>query len=818
MHKENVNLREIATENPVVVYFGLAISYSDREPVHSARAECAVPMMRGVIGRLRRASLIAYGGWVLFVCVVAAATSASLNQVERTEVRAALARTDRGAAALEQTMLRTFEGLYALRDLAQTRQRLIGMDDLHGRAAVEQQMQDLADSRRFGIDEVLIASRDGALAWSSADPVHAARPHRLHPFGTHRPAPRPRIVALDPVGPAGIAVTRPVLTPQGRWIIHVTVPLQGDQSVLVVALDATAMSAMIAGEPGEVAAVELLSDGAFLARSNHPQAAFGEQVVSEAARASLGLAEADPVISASGKASAGELRDRTASVDRLIGFRVPKNLPIVVSQMVNTRAALADFLSLRRTVLLAAAAVCAGGLLATRLILSNFLLRRRLSEQALQDPLTGLPNRRYFTDVMPRRLDAAVRDGGTAAVLLIDLDGFKYVNDTRGHATGDTMLREVAKRLRACAGEQDHIMRLGGDEFALVRVGRQQHRDATALARFIVSELSRIYEIDGYQVRAGASIGIAFPPEGGNSLPDLLRSADIALYSVKADGGGGHQMFDPGMEESVRSRRALEMDLREALLRQELEVYYQPLVQLDPRRVSGFEALVRWHHPVHGMVMPGRFIPMAEETGLIAGIGQWVLRQACMEAARWPAHTRIAVNISPVQFDRSDIVDVVASALRESRLDPGRLELEITEGVVILDTGDALATMRRLQALGVRLALDDFGTGYSSLSYLRAFPFDKVKIDGSFLADLNGDGGAIIRAVLALCAHLELDTLVEGVETEDQLFWLRHEGCTEVQGHLFSEPQPAEALPQIIEDVASAVASKPKIVSLFRKV
>jgi EAL domain-containing protein (putative c-di-GMP-specific phosphodiesterase class I) len=277
-------------------------------------------------------------------------------------------------------------------------------------------------------------------------------------------------------------------------------------------------------------------------------------------------------------------------------------------------------------------------------------------------------------------------------------------------------------------------------------------------------------------------------------------------------------MFDPGMEESVRSRRALEMDLREALLRQELEVYYQPLVQLDPRRVSGFEALVRWHHPVHGMVMPGRFIPMAEETGLIAGIGQWVLRQACMEAARWPAHTRIAVNISPVQFDRSDIVDVVASALRESRLDPSRLELEITEGVVILDTGDALATMRRLQALGVRLALDDFGTGYSSLSYLRAFPFDKVKIDGSFLADLNGDGGAIIRAVLALCAHLELDTLVEGVETEDQLFWLRHEGCTEVQGHLFSEPQPAEALPQIIEDVASAVASKPKIVSLFRKV
>jgi EAL domain-containing protein (putative c-di-GMP-specific phosphodiesterase class I) len=248
-----------------------------------------------------------------------------------------------------------------------------------------------------------------------------------------------------------------------------------------------------------------------------------------------------------------------------------------------------------------------------------------------------------------------------------------------------------------------------------------------------------------------------------------------------------------------------------------LEVYYQPLIQLDPRRVSGFEALVRWHHPVHGMVMPGRFIPMAEETGLISGIGQWVLRQACMEATRWPAHVRIAVNISPVQFDRSDIVDIVGAALRESRLDPSRLELEITEGVVVLDTGEALNTMRRLQALGVRLALDDFGTGYSSLSYLRCFPFDKVKIDGSFLSDLGGDGGAIIRAVLSLCAHLELDTLVEGVETEEQLIWLRNEGCTEAQGHLFSQAQPADALQQVMHDVAGGGTPRPKVVNFFRK-
>ena len=464
-----------------------------------------------------------------------------------------------------------------------------------------------------------------------------------------------------------------------------------------------------------------------------------------------------------------------------------------------------------------AALLVAASYLATRLLLANLLLRRRLAQQALHDSLTGLPNRRFFTDELPHSLQAAASEGTTAAVLLVDLDGFKYINDTRGHMVGDRLLQEVAKRLRACAKQNDHVMRLGGDEFALVRLDEQQSRDAAAMARFISSELSRIYEVDGFQLRVNVSVGVALAPDGGEDLNDLLRRADIALYSVKAEGGGGHKLFDSSMEEAVRSRRALEMDLREALFRQELEVYYQPLVQLDPRHVSGFEALVRWHHPVHGMVMPGRFIPMAEESGLIAGIGQWVLRQACMEATRWPANTRVAVNISPVQFDRSDIVEVVASALRESQLDPARLELEITEGVVLLDTGEALATMRRLQALGVRLALDDFGTGYSSLSYLRSFPFNKVKIDGSFLADLKGDGGTIIRAVLGLCAHLKLDTLVEGVEREDQLSWLRTEGCTQAQGHLFSEPQPAAALPRIMADVLARGSSGARVINFVRK-
>ncbi len=534
-------------------------------------------------------------------------------------------------------------------------------------------------------------------------------------------------------------------------------------------------------------------DARFLARSEHPYRAMLEHP-------SL----ADPAFALAAERGDGQLEDPNGR-GRLIGFRSPASLPIVISQSFGTRVALADFFNLRRIVLSVVLALAAGTFVATRLILANYLLRERLGAQAMLDPLTGLCNRRYFTDTMSRRFEAARRMGQSAAVLLIDLDGFKQVNDTRGHPVGDALLRQVAARLRQCVGEDDKIMRLGGDEFAIVRLSRQQRRDASSLARFIVSELSKVYEVDGYHIRISASVGVALYPTGGEHLTDLLRSADIALYFVKAEGGDAYRIFDPAMEETVRTRRDLELDLREALARDELEVYFQPLVQLDPRRVSGFEALLRWHHPQLGMVMPGRFIPIAEETGLIAPIGEWVLRKACQEAMRWPADTRIAVNLSPVQFERSDIVDVVSTALRDSRLAPERLELEITEGVVMRDAGDVLATMRRLQELGVRLALDDFGTGYSSLSYLRSFPFDKVKIDASFLADLQGDGGTIIRAVLGLCGHLGLDTLVEGVETQEQLQWLRREGCTEVQGHLFSPPRPANGLAEIIGNVAAYV-------------
>jgi diguanylate cyclase (GGDEF)-like protein len=744
-------------------------------------------MIRTFFQQASRAALIAYGGWAVLTIVLLGGTLTSLSQAEQTETRAVLARAEAGAAAIEQTMLRVFEAVQSLQSLAQTRLRLTEAGNQAGVQAIDLQLHEAVLRGRFGIQDASIFRR-GRLDWTSAGP-HAAPGRELSPPD-------------GPAGAYGVDVDAPVLdTVSHRWSVRATCVLLDAAAAqaghVVVWLDPLALSDMIGAQnagAGVVSLVQRLADGAFIARSRTPRSALLEHP-----------SVLDPAYAQAIRTGDGQLHDIAGGVDRLVGFRAPDTLPIVVSQSFVTSVALADFFTLRRIVLTVMLALVSGAFVATRLILANYLLRERLGEQAMLDPLTGLSNRRYFTDVMTRRFEAARRLGLSAAVLLIDLDGFKQVNDTRGHPVGDALLREVAHRLVGCVGPEDRVMRLGGDEFAIVRVCRQQRRDASSLARFVVSELSKMYEVDGYHLRISASVGVALFPSGGDLMHDLLRSADIALYFVKADGGDAYRIFDPAMEETVRTRRALEIDLREALARGQLEVYYQPLVQLDPRRVCGFEALLRWHHPVLGLVMPGRFIPIAEETGMIAPIGEWVLRQACQEATRWPPGTRIAVNLSPVQFERSNVVDIVASVLRETRLAPSRLELEITEGVVMRDIGDALATMRRLQGLGVRLALDDFGTGYSSLSYLRSFPFDKVKIDASFLADLHGDGGTIIRAVLGLCGHLNLDTLVEGVETEEQLHWLRLEGCTEVQGHLFSPPRPAGGVPEVIGNVAARI-------------
>lgn len=723
---------------------------------------------------------MAYGGWALVSALLLIGTLISLDQAERTSRRVVLARAEAGAATLEQITLRLLQTASSLDDLAQTRMRLLRGGDQEAAQYIEAQMQRAMQLGMLGLRDVAIVNGDGSIPWSSSG----------NPAASGISASRLAGVAADPasgltlVPPGSDAGDAPTIL-LGRALPDSS----GRRSArVVVAVDALALSEAVARQSnGGIATIQSRADGAILARTERAKLGF-----------SLRIAPTDPLLQAARQAAFGQLHYVEGESDRLIGWRAPQSAPVIVSQAFDTDLALADFYKLRRIVLVVVVALTIGALIATRLFLANFLLRRSLAEQAMRDPLTGLQNRRYFAETMAQKAREAQALGLNAAVLLVDLDGFKQINDTRGHPVGDALLQEVAIRLERAVSEGDTVMRLGGDEFAIVRIGRTQRRDVTALGRFIVAELDRPFEIDGFHLRIAGSVGLAMPPEGGDSLNDLLHAADIALYFVKSQGGGAYQLFDPAMEESVRTRRALEIDLREALARRELELYYQPLVQLEPRRVSGFEALLRWHHPVLGMVMPSRFIEIAEETGMIADIGAWVIKRACEEAVTWPAGTRVAVNLSPVQFERSDLVDIVAIALRETKLEPSRLELEITEGVVMRDMGDAINTMHKLKALGVRLALDDFGTGYASLSYLRSFPFNKVKVDGSFLSDLHGDGGTIVRAMLGLCAHLGLDTLVECVETADQLDWLRREGCTEVQGHYFSPPRPGAGVAEIL--------------------
>jgi predicted signal transduction protein with EAL and GGDEF domain len=340
------------------------------------------------------------------------------------------------------------------------------------------------------------------------------------------------------------------------------------------------------------------------------------------------------------------------------------------------------------------------------------------------------------------------------------------------------------------------VARFGGDEFAVLQLGLVEAHEVGAFADRVVTLLSEPYDIDGQQVVIGASIGIALAPADGETSEQLLGNADMALYQAKEDGRRSFCFFEPGMDIRLRARRTLELDLRNALSAGEFELYYQPLVTLETGVISGFEALLRWHHPLRGMVAPAKFIPLAEETGLIVPIGEWVLRQACAEAAAWPDDLKVAVNLSPVQFKKGSLPQMVFATLASSGLPAARLELEITESIFLAESKTNLATLRRLRALGVGISMDDFGTGYSGLSYLRAFPFDKIKIDRSFISELgeSEDCMAIIKAITNLGSSLGIPTLAEGVETKKQLAWLREAGCTEMQGYLFSRPVPASEI------------------------
>jgi diguanylate cyclase (GGDEF)-like protein len=416
----------------------------------------------------------------------------------------------------------------------------------------------------------------------------------------------------------------------------------------------------------------------------------------------------------------------------------------------------------------------------------------KIEYMAHHDALTGLANRVLLNDRLEQAL-ARVQHGAMLAVHHLDLDQFKAVNDTFGHPCGDLLLRTVAERLRALVGDADTIARMGGDEFVIIQSAIADPSDATSLAQRVIDALSEPYDIDGQQVVIGVSTGISVGP-GDGSYPDkLLRNADLALYRAKSEGRGTFRFFELAMDLQMQTRRIMEQDLRKALPGGEFELHYQPVVNLASNEISGFEALIRWNHPIRGMISPASFIPLAEEIGFIVPMGEWVIRQACATAAQWPDHLHVAVNISAMQFRHPGLMQVIVGALAASGLKPTRLEIEITETVLLHNKEATLALLHQLRALGIRIALDDFGTGYSSLTYLQSFPFDKIKIDRSFVKNITENASSlnIVRAVAALANGMGMTATAEGVETAEQLRSIASEGCTEMQGFLFSKPLPA---------------------------
>jgi diguanylate cyclase (GGDEF)-like protein/PAS domain S-box-containing protein len=431
----------------------------------------------------------------------------------------------------------------------------------------------------------------------------------------------------------------------------------------------------------------------------------------------------------------------------------------------------------------------------------------RLAFMAQHDGLTGLPNRNLLRQQMDDILLHTRRSTEKVAVLVLGLDNFKAVNDTLGHGVGDQLLRGVAKRLRSTLREEDALARLNSDEFAIVQGGVGRPEDAVLLAKRLLEAIADPYLLDGHSVVIGASIGIAMSPGDGDESEKLLKNADMALSRAKNDFRGTFSFFEAGMDARAQSRRKIEIDLRDAIQGDQLQPHYQPLIDLSSGRVTGLEALVRWSHPERGMISPGEFIPVAEETGLINALGGLMLRRACMDAALWPDDVRVAVNLSPLQFRTGNLLSLVMDALKQSGLPARRLELEITETLLLEKSSQVLATLHALRALGVRISMDDFGTGYSSLSYLRSFPFDKIKIDRSFVQDLgaNRDAQAIVRSIISLGMGLGVTITAEGVETEAELSCLRTEGCHEGQGFLFSRARPNAEIVGLLRAQRSAV-------------
>ncbi|MGE0627105.1 MAG: EAL domain-containing protein [Hyphomicrobiaceae bacterium] len=419
-------------------------------------------------------------------------------------------------------------------------------------------------------------------------------------------------------------------------------------------------------------------------------------------------------------------------------------------------------------------------------------IEAKIAHLALHDVLTGLPNRLLLNERLENGLTRVGR-GEKMAVHFLDLDRFKAVNDTLGHAIGDKLLVEVAARLAAIVRETDTIARLGGDEFAIVQVNIDGPSDATFVAERVIEQLSRPYHIGGNEITIGVSVGVSIAPDDAATPEQLMQNADLALYRAKSEGRGRCRYFEATMDEQVRARRSMESEMRAALPAGQFELYYQPLVSLDNGEITCMEALLRWNHPQLGLVSPATFIPLAEETGFLIPLGEWVIREACTTATSWPDNWRIAVNLSAGQFRSPRLIEAIMNALATSGLSPARLELEITEAVLLEDDDATLAKLFQLRSLGIRIAMDDFGTGYSSLSYLQKFPFDKIKIDRAFVQNLERgeDSLSIVRAIAAMARGLGMETTAEGIETGEQLDLVKAEGCTEMQGYLFSRPIPA---------------------------
>jgi diguanylate cyclase (GGDEF)-like protein len=513
------------------------------------------------------------------------------------------------------------------------------------------------------------------------------------------------------------------------------------------------------------------------------------------------------------------LLHRTSSVDgqdRLMAFHLLQRYPLVVGTTRTVRNALTEWRKqtsyLIGATLLLELTLLSIGLLMTRhmrnqRILSEEHARRlraeadaRLGYMAQHDALTGLPNRLLFRNRLQEELIRS-RRGASFALFCLDLDGFKDVNDSFGHPVGDRLLQAVTDRLGEETRETDTVARLGGDEFAIIQAGAEQPAAAIALAERLVARLAEPFDLDIHQATIGVSIGIAMLPGDGEDADTALKNADLALYRAKADGRGTFRLFEPAMDAAMQHRSALVRELRHGLETRQFELFYQPIMDKHAARIQSFEALIRWRHPERGLVLPAEFIPVTEEIGLIRPLGAWVLAKACADAMQWPERISVAVNLSSVQFINGHLLQDVRLALWASGLPPHRLELEVTETVLIQNSEATLALLNELKALGVSIALDDFGTGYSSLGYLRKFPFDRVKIDKSFIHDLSlsGDATAIVRSVTNLCRALGMATTAEGVETAQQFDGVQVNGCTDVQGYLFSRPVPAAEIPALCE-------------------